>query len=80
MPAAVLAGDVSGTDSTINLGAGGVYSYLFVKYGGPNYSFEVWYVGALSGIITIPDTAGGYGLSGWTLLAQLVVFQTAAPL
>ncbi len=34
---------------------------------GPNYGSEVWYVGDLSGIITIPATAGGYGLSGWTL-------------
>jgi hypothetical protein len=67
LPKAVLAGHVSGNTTTINLGAGGLYTYLFAKYDGPNYGSEVWYVGDLSGIITIPATAGGYGLSGWTL-------------
>jgi hypothetical protein len=67
LPQAVLAGHVNGTGTSINLGAGGTYSYLFAKYDGPNYGSEVWYVGDLSGIITIPATAGGYGLSGWTL-------------
>ena len=67
LPQAVLAGHVNGTSTTIDLGAGGLYSYLFAKYDGPNYGSEVWYVGDLSGIITIPATAGGYGLSGWTL-------------
>ena len=67
LPQAVLAGHVNGTSTTINLGAGGLYTYLFAKYDGPNYGSEVWYVGDLSGIITIPATAGGYGLSGWTL-------------
>ena len=64
---AVLTGMVNGTSTSIDLGAGGTYLYLFAKYDGPNYGSEVWYVGDLSGIITIPDTAGGYGLSGWTL-------------
>ena len=64
---AVLTGHVNGTSTSINLGAGGTYLYLFAKYDGPNYGSEVWYVGDLSGIITIPDSAGGYGLSGWTL-------------
>jgi len=64
---AVLAGHVNGTSTSINLGAGGLYTYLFAKYDGPNYGSEVWYVGDLSGIIEIPATAGGYGLSGWTL-------------
>jgi VPDSG-CTERM motif len=67
LPQAVLAGHVNGTSTSINLGAGGLYTYLFAKYDGPNYGSEVWYVGDLSGIITIPATAGGYGLSGWTL-------------
>ena len=58
---------VNGTGTSINLGAGGTFVYLFAKYDGPNYGSEVWYVGDLSGIITIPATAGGYGLSGWTL-------------
>jgi hypothetical protein len=66
LPTAVLNGDLSGTSTTINLGSG-LYSYLFAKYDGPNYGSEVWFVGNLSGIITIPATAGGYGLSGWTL-------------
>ena len=63
---AVLGGLVDGTSTTINLGSG-LYTYLFAKYDGPNYGSEVWYVGDLSGAITIPATAGGYGLSGWTL-------------
>jgi hypothetical protein len=66
LPQAVLGGLVDGTSTTINLGSG-LYTYLFAKYDGPNYGSEVWYVGDLSGNITIPATAGGYGLSGWTL-------------
>ena len=55
-------------ETTIDLGAGGVYSYLFAKYDGPNDLSQVWYVGDLSGIITIPaDGPLGYGLSGWIL-------------
>ena len=57
---------LNGTGTSINLGTG-LYGYLFAKYDGPNYGSEVWYVGNLSGVITIPATAGGYGLSGWTL-------------
>jgi hypothetical protein len=64
---AVLTSLVDGTSTSINLGSGGTYMYLFAKYDGPNYGSEVWYVWDLSGIITIPATAGGYGLSGWTL-------------
>jgi hypothetical protein len=64
LPTAVFA--LNGKTTTINLGTG-LYTYLFAKYDGPNYGSEVWYVGNLSGIITIPATAGGYGLSGWTL-------------
>ena len=67
---AVLANHVNGTSTSINLGAGGTYLYLFAKYDGPNYGSEVWYVGDLSGVITIPATAGGYGLSGWTLFGS----------
>ena len=66
LPQAVLGGLVDGTSTTINLGSG-LYTYLFAKYDGPNYGSEVWYVADLSGTITIPATAGGYGLSGWTL-------------
>lgn len=67
LPPAVLGGLVDGTGTSINLGAGGTFLYLFAKYDGPNFGSEVWFVGDLSGIITIPPTAGGYGLSGWTL-------------
>ncbi|PYK70866.1 MAG: hypothetical protein DME44_09845 [Verrucomicrobia bacterium] len=64
LPTAVFA--LNGTSTTIDLGTN-LYSYLFAKYDGPNYGSEVWYVGNLSGIITIPATGGKYGLSGWTL-------------
>ena len=64
--AAVFALNGPGTQTSINLGTG-LYTYLFAKYDGPNYGSEVWYVGNLSGTITIPATADGYGLSGWTL-------------
>jgi hypothetical protein len=65
LPNAVLPG-VSGTSTSINLGSG-LYSYLFAKYDGPNQGSVVWYVGNLSGTITIPADWNGYGLSGWTL-------------
>ena len=71
-PTAVFA--KNGTGTSVDLGNGTLYSYLFAKYDGPNAASEVWYVGNLSGIITIPAAAfpkrpGGqpYGLSGWTL-------------
>lgn len=51
---------------SINIGSG-LYTYLFAKYDGPNYGSEVWYIGDLSGTITIPGFAGQYGLSGYTL-------------
>jgi hypothetical protein len=60
----------NGTGTSIDLGDGTLYSYLFAKYDGPNAGSEVWYVGGLSGVITIPGfgLAGQhYGLSGWTL-------------
>jgi hypothetical protein len=58
-----------GTGTTIDLGAtAGVFDYLFAHYGGPGGGFaEVWYVGDLTGIITIPATGLGHGLSGWAL-------------
>jgi hypothetical protein len=57
-----------GTGTTVDLGTQGTYAYLFAHYGGPGGGFaEVWYVGNLSGIISIPGTAGGHGLSGWAL-------------
>jgi hypothetical protein len=67
-PNAVLSGLVNGSSTSINLGAtAGVYQYLFAKYDGPNQGSVVWYVGNLSGVITIPAKWGKYGLSGWTL-------------
>ena len=55
---------LNGTGTTINLGVGGVYTYLFA-----NYSLSgahIWYIGNLTGLITIPAAVGG-GLAGWTL-------------
>jgi hypothetical protein len=61
-------GQDQGTTTTINLGAGGVYTYLFAKYDGQNDNSLVWYVGNLSGTITIPQNGPlGHGLSGWIL-------------
>ncbi|MBX6324964.1 MAG: hypothetical protein IRY93_02865 [Chthoniobacterales bacterium] len=66
-PDAALTGLVSGTSTTINLGTGGTYSYLFAKYDGPNPGSVIWYVGNLTGTITIPARWSLYCLSGWTL-------------
>jgi hypothetical protein len=79
LPDAVLAtratysSDLPGSTVSINLGTGG-FLYLLAKYDGPNYGTEVWYVGGLSGLITIPDAAGGrsgskYGISGTSLFS-----------
>jgi VPDSG-CTERM motif len=62
---------VNGTGTSINLGSGG-YLYLFAKYDGPNAGSEVWYIGGLSGVITIPgfglpENNNKYGLSGWSI-------------
>ena len=58
-----------GTGTTVNLGlTGGTFDYLFTHYGGPGGGFaEVWYVGNLSGKISIPSIGFGHGLSGWAL-------------
>jgi hypothetical protein len=64
LPAAARA--LNGGGRTINVRAGGLYTYLFATYEG--YGTEVWYVGNLSGIITIPFLAAGHYLTGWTLL------------
>jgi hypothetical protein len=63
LPTAALA--LSGGGRTINLRIGGLYTYLFATYQG--YGSEVWYVGDLTGIITIPFLAAGHYLTGWTL-------------
>jgi hypothetical protein len=70
LPNALVTGAVSGPGNVtnINLGAGGVYSYLFAKYDGQNDVSQVWYVGNLSGMLTIPAFGPlGHGLSGWIL-------------
>ena len=51
-PSAVFDVDLGAT-TTINLGSG--YLYLLAKYDGPNWGSEIWYVGDLSGTITIPQ-------------------------
>ena len=57
-----------GTGTAVNLGTQGTYDYLFAHYGGPGGGFaEVWYVGDLSGAISIPGIGFGHGLSGWAL-------------
>jgi hypothetical protein len=63
MPTATWA--LNGTGRNINLGAGGVYTYLFANYSGAGS--EVWYIGNLSGIITLPAVSGLFRLSNWTL-------------
>jgi VPDSG-CTERM motif len=67
---------VNGTGTDVNLGSGG-FLYLFAKYDGPNAGSEVWYIGGLSGVITIPakglpDVGNKYGLSGWSLFKGTV--------
>jgi hypothetical protein len=55
-PSAVFALDL-GAVTTINLGLG--YTYLLAKYDGQNWGSEVWYVGGLTGSITIPLYGNG---------------------
>ncbi len=57
-----------GKDTKIDLGIQGTYDYFFAHYGGPRGGFaEVWNVGDLSGMITIPGNVFRHGLSGWAL-------------
>jgi hypothetical protein len=57
----------NGTRTSVDLGSGSLYSYLWAHYGGPGGgTVKVWYVGDLNGTITIP-ASDGHGLSGWTL-------------
>ena len=58
-------GDIAGNTVNIDLGAG--YLYLLAKYDGPNYGTEAWYVGGLTGVISIPSKGGQYGISGTAL-------------
>jgi hypothetical protein len=64
LPSAALA--VNGGGRTIYPRTAGLYTYLFASYDG--YGSEVWYIGNLSGIITIPLLVAGHSLIGWTLL------------
>jgi VPDSG-CTERM motif len=61
-PTAVFSVDL-GVSTSIDLGTG--YQYLLAKYDGPNFGSEVWYVGNLSGTISIPAFGSDeqYGLS-----------------
>lgn len=60
LPSAVWA--LNGSGTTVNLGAGNLYSYLLVSYIG--VGSKVWYVGNLSGTVTIP---GASFLTQWAL-------------
>ncbi len=60
LPNAVWA--LNGAGTKVNLGAGNLYSYLLVTYIG--VGSKVWYVGNLSGTMTIP---GASFLTQWTL-------------
>jgi hypothetical protein len=44
---------------------GSVYAYLFASYSG--LGAEVWYIGDLHGVITIPAIFNLCGLTKWTL-------------
>lgn len=61
-PAAVFATQF-GAVTTIDLAGG--YLYLLAKYDGPNWGSQIWYVGGLTGTITIPQFGNGeqYGIS-----------------
>ena len=65
-PTAVWA--LNGRGTTVNLGAGGVYTYLFASYSG--LGAEVWYIGDLHGVITIPGIFNLCGLTKWTLFGD----------
>jgi hypothetical protein len=60
----------SGTTTNITIGSG-IYSYLYAQYNNDvtlSSEGDVWYIGNLSGDITIPSSFGGHNiLAGWTL-------------
>jgi hypothetical protein len=60
-PAAEFAVDLGAQNLNIDLGTG--FQYLLGKYDGPNFGSVVWFVGDLTGLIDIPATGGGFGLS-----------------
>ena len=65
-PAAVFNSKDESESNSVDLGSGG-FTYLLAKYDAGNAGVEVWNVQDLSGVITIPDSFGKYGLSHWTL-------------
>lgn len=56
--------DNSGSSTGIDVTG---WTYLLGKYDGPNFGDLVWYVGGLAGTLDIQATAGGYGLSHYSL-------------
>jgi hypothetical protein len=68
LPTASATGAVTGTGITIDLNLYGTFTYLFAKYDGQRDISEVWYIGGLTGQITIPLLGPkGHALSGWIL-------------
>jgi hypothetical protein len=70
-PLATAVQATGGIGTSINLGTGDVYMYVLANYAG--FGSEVWYVGDLHGMITIPGLGGGCLLTKWTL------FRAGAP-
>jgi len=59
------------TGNTVDVTGG--YQYLAVKYDGPNWGTEVWYIGNLSGTFTVPRYPNGdqqLGISGYTYFTR----------
>lgn len=82
LPTAVFlnTGSDLGTTTSIDLGTGGEFTYLFAKYDGQNDNSLVWDVANESGTITIPlDGPLGHGLSGWTLFGPSGVVAAPEP-
>jgi len=71
LDAAVWLSNAGQNDTTLTIPSGGA-EYILAKYDGPNslIGSEVWYIGGLSGTITIPADDGTYGLSGTTFLTD----------
>ena len=67
LPAAARAHNGGGR--TLDLRTAGLYTYLFATYRG--YGTEIWYIGNLSGIVTIPFLVSGHNLTGWTLFGPV---------
>lgn len=63
LPTAVWARNGGGR--AINLGTDAPYTYLFATYSG--YGTEVWSIGNLHGIVSIPFLTAGHHLTGWML-------------